>query len=160
MMPSLKQARRDVREASPLYRLRKFAYDVGRARRRPEDAPVAMELEPDASAVDEARAEALRQAELSQVSSTVFGCSKGPAQASTRPRSRRWRFSRSVHQRGAIRLVRRDASLHPLKGGTLTNDAPLPEFSDDELARARALIDEEASRAEPVRRRGLRASVV
>ena len=42
--------------------------------------------------------------------------------------------------------MRRDAALHPLKGGTLTNDAPLPEFSDDELAKARSLIEEEALR--------------
>ena len=68
-------------------------------------------------------------------------------------------ISESLINAEAIRLVRRDAALHPLKGGTMTSDAPLPEFSDDELAKARSLIEEEASRATTVRRRGLRPEV-
>ena len=58
MMPSLKQARRDVREGLAALPAPKFAYDVDVPDAIPEDAPVAMELEPDARAVDEARAEA------------------------------------------------------------------------------------------------------
>jgi predicted nucleic acid-binding Zn-ribbon protein len=74
MMPSLKQARRDVREGLAALPAPKFAYDVDVPDAVPEDAPVEMELEPDARAVDEARAEALRQQELAKLarrSSTV-----------------------------------------------------------------------------------------
>ena len=68
MMPSLKQARRDVREGLAALPAPKFAYDVDVPDAVPEDAPVAaMELEPDARAVDEARAEALRQQELAKL---------------------------------------------------------------------------------------------
>ena len=54
MMPSLKQARRDVREGLAALPAPKFAYDVDVPDAIPEDAPVAaMELEPDARAVND-----------------------------------------------------------------------------------------------------------
>ena len=151
MMPSLKQARRDVREGLAALPAPKFAYDVDVPDSIPEDAPVAaMELEPDARAVDEARAEALRQQELAKLARRSLAVQKDLP----RPRNPPALVSggddpESLINAEAIRLVRRDAALHPLKGGTLTNDAPLPEFSDDELAKARALIEEEASHSTP-----------
>ena len=54
MMPSLKQARRDVREGSAALPAPKFAYDVDVPDAVPEEKAVEMELEPDARAVDEA----------------------------------------------------------------------------------------------------------
>ena len=150
MMPSLKQARRDVREGLAALPAPKFAYDVDVPDAVPEEKAVEMDLEPDARAVDEARAEALRQQELAKLARRSLAIQKDlprprvpPALASGGD------DPEALINAEAIRLVRRDAALHPLKGGTLTNDAPLPEFSDDELARARSLIEEEASRAEP-----------
>ena len=104
----------------------------------------------DSTQVDEARAEALRQAELAKLARRSLAVQKDLP----RPRNPPALVSggdspEALINAEAIRLVGRDAALHPLKGGTITSDAPLPEFSDVELAKARSLIEEEASRAEP-----------
>jgi hypothetical protein len=53
MMPSLKQARRDVREGLAALPAPKFAYDVDVPDAVPEEKAVEMELEPDARAVND-----------------------------------------------------------------------------------------------------------
>jgi len=104
----------------------------------------------DSTQVDEARAEALRQAELAKLARRSLAVQKDLPRPRVPPALPSGGDDpESLINAEAIRLVRRDASLHPLKGGTMTSDAPLPEFTDDELAKARSLIEEEASRAEP-----------
>ena len=149
LMPSFKQQRRDVREGLATLPAPKFAYDVDVPDAVPEGASVATDLEPDARAVDDMRAEEMRQAELAKLARRSLAVQKKLPRPRNPPAVPGGTDPQSLINAEAVRLVRRDASLHPLKGGTLVTDAPLLEFEAGDLAAARGLIEEEAALTQP-----------